>query len=111
MAKRAMPLAVSNPLFNLLIIIVVGTGAAALLSMIGLAIWAPEPMTKAQERLLVICEYAFMTCLGAVVGLLGGRAARPDYLGHLPEGGGEAPIYGPGPASELTPKGSPGPPP
>ena len=52
--------------------------------MIALSIFAPDPPTKMQEKVMAICEYAFTGCLGAVLGLLGGRAARPDFTAPWP---------------------------
>ncbi len=78
------PLAVSNPLFKLLLWFTLGICLASLVAVIALAFLAKDPMSKAQERALELSSYAFTTTLGAIVGLVGGRAAHPDYLGQLP---------------------------
>jgi hypothetical protein len=78
------PLAVSNPLFKLLLWFTLGICVASLVAVVTLAFLAKDPMSKAQERALELSSYAFTTTLGAIVGLVGGRAAHPDYLGQLP---------------------------
>jgi hypothetical protein len=78
------PLAVTNPLFKLLLWFTLGICFASLVAVVALAFLAPDPMSKAQERALELSSYAFTTTLGAIVGLVGGRAAHPDYLGQLP---------------------------
>jgi hypothetical protein len=78
------PIAVSNPLFHLLLWIVTGVCFATLALIACLAFWGSNPATDAQKNLMELCRYAFTTTLGALVGLLCGRGAAPDYLGQLP---------------------------
>jgi hypothetical protein len=74
------PVVVSNPLFRLLLVINAALCCVSLGIMLVLAISAADPMTKAQDRLLNVCEYVFTTTAGAFVGLLGGRVAGPDKI-------------------------------
>jgi hypothetical protein len=78
------PIAVIGPYFAVLVWIVTGVCFLSLLGIFGLALAASDPLSKAQEVALETSKYAFTTTLGAIVGLLGGRASRPDYLGELP---------------------------
>ncbi len=77
-AKRAV--VVSNPLFKLLVILVGALCLVCLIVLAALASLAPEPMTKAQDHLMMASGWGFTTTLGALIGLLGGRAASPDSL-------------------------------
>ncbi len=87
MPEGRRPIAVSNPLFKVVLIFVAVLCAACLIALALLAIWARDPMTKAQENLSSICMHGFMTTLALFIGLAGGRAAQPDYMGNLPTEG------------------------
>lgn len=76
MAKQ--PIAVTNPLFKILLWIIVSVLFASLIGMGVLAFFAPSPQTDFQKQFAGMCDTGFKMTLGAIVGLLGGRAARPD---------------------------------
>ncbi len=73
-------IAVSNPLFKLLLWIIVGVLFASLIGMALLAFLAPKEQTDFQRQFASMCDTGFKMTLGAIVGLLGGRAARPDRV-------------------------------
>jgi len=70
----------SNPYFKVLLII----NFVVLVVSLGVMVWASNfekadgDMPKAKERIFVICQYAFISTVGAFGGLLCGRAAVPD---------------------------------
>lgn len=78
MAKQ--PIAVTNPLFSVLLWIIVAILFASLLGMGLLAFFAPEQQTDFQRQFAAMCDTGFKMTLGAIVGLVGGRAARPDRV-------------------------------
>jgi hypothetical protein len=78
--KAALPVITQNRMFVLLILIVTGAFAFSLVSLGVLAIFAKEPPTEMQKRFGEVCVYIAMVTIGALVGLLGGRAAAPDRL-------------------------------
>jgi hypothetical protein len=78
------PVNVDNPYFKILLWIVTGINFAALFFLAAVAFWGKEPPNKAQEALVEVSRYGFTTTLGALVGLLCGRAT-PDYVGPLPK--------------------------
>lgn len=78
------PIATSNPLFNAVLLFVAAVCVLCIVGPALLALYAPEPMTKAQENFSSICMHGFMTSLALFVGLAGGRAAQPDFYGQLP---------------------------
>jgi hypothetical protein len=76
----ALPVITQNRLFAGLIVIVT---AAFLLSLVGLAVLAMfgnDPPTALQTKFADACDFTLKVTLGALVGLLGGRAAAPDRL-------------------------------
>ena len=76
----ALPVITQNRVFAGLILIVAG---AFLLSLIGLGLLAllgKEPATTLQTKFADACDFTLKVTLGALVGLLGGRAAAPDRL-------------------------------
>src|SRR5205085_10559333 len=76
----ALPVITQNRLFAFLILIVT---AAFLLSLVGLALLAmfgKEPPTALQTKFADACDFTLKVTLGALVGLLGGRAAAPDRV-------------------------------
>jgi hypothetical protein len=78
--RRALPVITQNRLFILILGMVF---FAFLLSVVGLAVLAiigKEPPSKLQEQFANACDFTWKTTLGALVGLLGGRAAGPDRL-------------------------------
>lgn len=77
---RSRSIAVSNPLFKVLLWIIVGVLFACLTGMGLLAFFAPHEQTDFQRQFASMCDTGFKMTLGAVVGLLGGRAARPDRI-------------------------------
>ena len=78
MAKQ--PIAVTNPLFKILLWIIDAVLFASLLGMGILAFFASDPQTDFQRQFAAMCDTGFKMTLGAIVGLLGGRAARPDRV-------------------------------
>jgi hypothetical protein len=78
--RTALPVITQNRMFVLLILIVTGAFAFSLVGLALLAILAREPPTEMQKRFGEVCVYIAMVTIGALVGLLGGRAAAPDRL-------------------------------
>jgi hypothetical protein len=74
-----------NPLFKLLLIVNSALCVASGAVMIVMAITVPDPMTKAQDRLLNDFGHVFTVTTGAFIGLLGGRAGAPDRIQNEPE--------------------------
>jgi hypothetical protein len=73
-------IAVSNPLFKLLLWITVGV---LLFSFIGvglLAFFPPKEQSDHQRQFAAMCQAGWQMALGAIFGLLGGRSARPDRV-------------------------------
>lgn len=78
--RKVLPVITQNRLFTLLILIVTG---AFLLSLIGLGLLASfgkDPPTALQTKFADACDFTLKVTLGALVGLLGGRAAAPDRM-------------------------------
>ena len=67
-------------MFALLICIVTGAFALSLLGLALLALISKDPATEMQKQFADVCRYVCMIAIGALVGLLGGRAAAPDRL-------------------------------
>ena len=78
------PVAVTGADFTLVVWIVAGLCFLSLAIILVLAILASDPLSRAQEVALETTKYAFTTTLGAIVGLLAGRASQPTYHGDLP---------------------------
>jgi hypothetical protein len=74
---------VSNPLFKALLWIVVGVLFASITGMGLLAFFSPKEPTEFQRQFASMCDTGFKMTLGTLVGLLGGRAARPDRLDEV----------------------------
>ena len=56
---------------------------AFLLSLVGLgllALFGKDPPTALQTKFADACDFTLKVTLGALVGLLGGRAATPDRM-------------------------------
>jgi hypothetical protein len=78
--RKALPVITQNRLFAALILIVT---AAFLLSLVGLgtlAAFGKDPPTTLQTKFADACDFTLKVTLGALVGLLGGRAAAPDRM-------------------------------
>jgi hypothetical protein len=78
--RTALPVITQNRMFTLLILIVTGAFVASLLGLAALAFFGKEPPTTMQIKFADVCVYICMVSIGALVGLLGGRAAAPDRL-------------------------------
>lgn len=79
-SRKALPVITQNRLFAGLILIVT---LAFLLSLVGLgllAILGKDPPTALQTKFADACDFTLKVTLGALVGLLGGRAAAPDRI-------------------------------
>ena len=78
--RKALPVITQNRLFAGLILIVT---AAFLMSLVGLGVLAAfgkDPPTALQTKFADACDFTLKVTLGALVGLLGGRAASPDRM-------------------------------
>lgn len=84
MSDARRPVAVSNPYFKLLVGTVTVINILALFCLAAVAFWGRESPNRAREALVEVSRYGFTTTLGAIVGLLGGRA-NPEYVGALPK--------------------------
>ena len=78
--RAALPVITQNRMFTLLILIVTFAFVFSLLGLGALAMFAKEPPTEMQKKFADVCVYIAMVTIGALVGLLGGRAAAPDRL-------------------------------
>lgn len=76
----ALPVITQNRLFAFLIIIVTGFAVVSMLGLALLAFFGKDPPTALQSKFADVCVYVCMVSIGALVGLLGGRAAAPDRL-------------------------------
>jgi hypothetical protein len=79
-SRKALPVITQNRLFASLILIVT---VAFLLSLVGLGLLAAfgkDPPTALQTKFGDACDFTLKVTLGALVGLLGGRAAAPDRI-------------------------------
>jgi len=76
----ALPVITQNRLFAFLILIITGFAVASLVGLALLAFFGKEPPTALQSKFADVCVYVCMVSIGALVGLLGGRAAAPDRL-------------------------------
>lgn len=76
----ALPVITQNRLFAFLIVIVTGFAVVSILGLALLAFFGKEPPTTLQAKFADVCVYVCMVSIGALVGLLGGRAAAPDRL-------------------------------
>jgi hypothetical protein len=78
--RKAVPVITQNRLFAALIVIVTLFAFAALLCLGVLALVSKDPPTTMQNRMAEVCDFIIKVSLGALVGLLGGRAAAPDRV-------------------------------
>lgn len=78
--RSALPVMTQNRLFTLLILIVTSAFVFSLLGLGLMALVANEPPTEMQRKFAELCVYIAMVTIGALVGLLGGRAAAPDRI-------------------------------
>ena len=76
--RRALPVITQNRMFAALILIVTVFAFSALLCLGVLALVSKDPPTTMQTRMAEVCDFIIKVSLGALVGLLGGRAAAPD---------------------------------
>ena len=75
-----MPVITHNRMFAGLILIVTMAFMFALLGLGVLAMFGHEPPTTHQTKFADACDFTLKVTLGALVGLLGGRAAAPDRM-------------------------------
>jgi hypothetical protein len=78
--RKALPVITQNRLFAALVIIVTLFAFAALICLGILALVSKDPPTAMQTRMAEVCDFIIKVSLGALVGLLGGRAAAPDRM-------------------------------
>ncbi|VTT98248.1 unnamed protein product [Gemmataceae bacterium] len=67
-------------MFASLIVIVTLFAFTALICLGVLALVSKDPPTAMQTRMAEVCDFIIKVSLGALVGLLGGRAASPDRM-------------------------------
>lgn len=87
---RRRPTIWTNPTYGVLVWIVTGVLLLSVLGMGSMALWGSNPQTEAQKDFTSSMKIGFQMSLGAVIGLLGGRAARPDPVlptSKEPDGG------------------------
>jgi hypothetical protein len=73
------PIIAINPYFNGLLIIVIFVLFGSLFGVGLLAFFGPQEINEAQRQFAAMCDVGWKMTLGTIVGLLGGRAAKPDY--------------------------------
>jgi hypothetical protein len=76
--RMAYPTITKNRLFAALIRLVSGFALLGFLVLVLLAFFGKEPPTQLQSRLADVCYFVITASIGALIGLLGGRAAAPD---------------------------------
>jgi hypothetical protein len=76
--RKVYPTITKNRLFAALIGLVSGFALLGFLGLVLLAFFGKEPPTQPQSRLADVCYFVITASIGALVGLLGGRAAAPD---------------------------------
>ena len=74
---RERKVVVSTTYFKLLLWINVALCAITLLTMIGLASFVPDDLSRHQQMLFSTCEKIFTLTAGTLIGLLGGKAGNP----------------------------------
>lgn len=74
---RERKVVVSSTYFKLLLWINVSLCAITLLTMIGLAAFVPDELSRHQHMLFNTCEKIFTLTAGTLIGLLGGKAGSP----------------------------------
>lgn len=79
-ARKALPVITQNRMFAALIVIVTSFAFLALICLGVLALVSKDPPTTMQTRMAEVCDFIIKVSLGALVGLLGGRAAAPDRM-------------------------------
>jgi hypothetical protein len=75
---RRRPTIWTNPTYGVLVWIVTAVLLVSIAGMGVMALWAANPQTEAQKEFSASMKIGFQMSLGALIGLLGGRAARPD---------------------------------
>jgi len=78
--RKALPVITQNRMFAALILIVTFFAFTALICLGVLALVSKDPPTAMQNRMAEVCDFIIKVSLGALVGLLGGRAAAPDRM-------------------------------
>lgn len=78
--RKALPVITQNRMFAGLILIVTAAFAVSLLGLGVLALFGKDPPTAHQSKFADACDFTLKVTLGALVGLLGGRAAAPDRM-------------------------------
>ncbi|MBN9121799.1 MAG: hypothetical protein J0I06_22105 [Planctomycetes bacterium] len=76
--KKAYPVLTKNRMFAGLVCGVLVFALLAFLTLISLAFFGKDPPTQLQSRLADVCYFVITATIGALVGLVGGRAAAPD---------------------------------
>ena len=76
--KTGLSFAMSNPTFKLLVRIVTFTLFASLIGAGVVTFTAHNPATDMEREFSSLCRMGFQMCLGALIGLLGGRAGSAD---------------------------------
>jgi hypothetical protein len=78
--RRSLPVITENRKFVGLVLLVSRAGLLSFLGLCTLAVTASEPPTRMQSELASACQHTLSVTVGALVGLLGGRAAAPDRM-------------------------------
>ncbi len=78
--RAALPVVTKNRLFVFLILVVCFFLTGSMLGLGLLAIFAHEPPTEMQKRFGEACLHIAMVTIGALVGLLGGKAASAERV-------------------------------
>lgn len=78
--RKALPVITQNRMFAGLILIVTAAFALSLVGLGVLAAFGKDPPTALQTKFADACDFTLKVTLGALVGLLGGRAAAPDRM-------------------------------
>ena len=76
--QTSYPVITRNRLFAGTLIALIGFMFLAMVLVGMLAVFGEDPPTQHQSRLFDICYLIITTGLGIIVGLVGGRASRPD---------------------------------
>jgi hypothetical protein len=74
------PVITRNRLFAGALVAVIAFMFLALIVITLLSFFGDDPPTQFQSKLFNTCHSIITTCLGTVLGLVGGRASRPDTI-------------------------------
>lgn len=76
--QRAWPVVTKNRMFAALVCGVFAFTLLAFVTAVALAVFGRNPPSPGEQQLAALCDFVIKVGFGAIIGLLGGRAAAPD---------------------------------